>query len=368
MSRRKIYRRDEGQALVLVALAFVLLVGMLGLALDGANAFGQRRLVSNATDAAAIAGTRELIARLNRSDGSAHIYDTIESFLTSRNDLRGAAVTWRAYYVDRLSPEGSLGELTPTSGRPPSGSDGVRLEVVISFPTYFMGVFGQRTLSVSGRSVAVYGPLGTALGQDMAPMALSVTGLEILKREGTVRLDLKGTIADNLPWVLIDPLNPDAGSVQEGLPDDVITAADIKHVSFAEVAVAPDTGDDCLSATQVDSLTYWWCKGSPNKLRINRELPSNGPDFDILNPAIEWRKDNRNVLVLPVYADSVRVVAGEDQYFYELVNFVAVEIRRFNDDEGILRVRHLPNYATAGALIGDGSGVETGVWAINLTR
>jgi Putative Flp pilus-assembly TadE/G-like len=355
--------RVEGQALIMVALAFVLLVAFLGLAIDGANAFGQRRLIGNAVDAAAIAGARELIAQLDRGNGGTAVNDAIETFLSGEHNLQGAALSWQAFYVDRLNPDGSLGPVVD-GARPPSGADGVRVEALITYPTYFMGVFGQRTMSVSGAGAAVFGPLGTAVGQDLVPVALSVTGLEILQDEGTVQLDLRGSIVDALALMPYDPMDPTANQ----LPDDVITAADIKHVSFAEVSVAPVTGDDCLAGTPQASLTYWWCQGSPNKLRINRELPWGDPNYATLNSAITWRRDNREVLVLPVYADSMRSVGGVDEIYYTLVNFVAVEIRGYNTSQGVLRLRHLPNYATAGAMVGDGSGVETGVWAVNLTR
>lgn len=367
------YTRERGQAAVLAAFAFILLVGALGLALDGANAFGQRRLIGNAADTAAIAGARALASEISepsaspisfQSNGSTTVNAAIEAFLSDRNDLGGATLTWEAFYVERLAPEGSLGAVID-GGKPPNGADGVRVETTITFPTYFMAAFGRRTLTVSGSGTAVFGPLGTAVGQDLAPLALSVTGAQILEDEGEVRLDLENYIVENTVPEYIDPLNPDLGFLPFALPDDVITSADIKHVSFAEVSEAPDTGDDCLAGTVENSLTYWWCQGSPNKLSFNRELPAGDPNFSELNASITWRKNNRDLLVLPVYVDSVR---GDDEAYHELVNFVAVEIVSFNSAEGVLRVRHLTNYATAGAMIGAGSGVATGVWAINLTR
>ncbi|NJN17322.1 MAG: hypothetical protein HC822_14150 [Oscillochloris sp.] len=349
-------QRRPGQAIVLAALAFVLLVAMLGLAIDGANAFGQRRRLSNAVDAAAMAATRELIRQKDSGSGAA-INQAIGDFLSDRHGYNAAALTWAAFYVERLDPEGSLGPVTD-AGNPPSAADGVRVEVRFRFPTYFMGVFGQQDLGVSAAGTAVYGPLGTAVGQDLAPVALSVSGLEILKREGTVDLDMRGRMAADNFWDFFPDL----------IPDDVITQANIRHVSFSAVAGLPVTGDDCSSSMPVDNLTYWWCHGSPNKLPINRELPSADPSWSNLNSAIRWRTNNRPLLVVPVYADSLRFEGGTLVPYSQLVNFVAVEIRRFNRSQGVLTIRHDPNYATSGAMIGDGSGVETGVWAVNLTR
>lgn len=368
MNRRLIVRRAEGQSAVLAALCFAVMVGFLGLAIDGSNAFGQRRRLANATDAAALAGARALLARRNdsgagfRNNSGTRTFDAIEEFLTTRHELSDGAVSWRAYYVDRLDPEGSLGEVVRGS-RAPSASDGVRVEVSYSFDTYFMGVFGRRELGVGGRAAAVFGPLGTAIGQDLAPLALSNTGRQILMDQGTVRIDLRDSIADEIGnpanWPFIDPLNPDLGRIPLTMPADVIASADVKHVSFAEVSTPPETGDDCL-ASSAESLTFWWCQGSPNKLRINRQLPTNGADLDHLSGAIEWRENHRPILVLPEY--------GDIGIYYEIVSFVAVELRSYNSATGVLTVERLDNYATAGAMVGEGSGVETGVWAVNLTR
>jgi hypothetical protein len=372
MFLQSLKQREPGQAVVIVALAFVLLVGCLGLALDGANAFGQRRLVGNATDAASIAATRTLASELAnpvllsyRSSGGTAIRTTIEDFLTSRNDLGGATLTWRAFYVDRLDPEGSMGEVV-IGGRPPTGADGVRVETTIEFPTYFMAALGQRTLNVSGAGTSVYGPLGTAIGQDLVPLALSNTAEQKLKDEVEVDLDLRGYLA-SLPPPYLDPLNPDLGfdPTYTFPPSDVIASYDIIHVSFAEVTGAPATGDDCMAGTPVDSLTYWWCNGSPNKLRFNRQLPNGGPDYNFLNPTITWRRDNRNILVMPVWAYGIDADGNLQQ---EIKNFIAAEIVSFDSTTGVLRLRHLPNYATAGAMLGEGSGVPNGVWAVNLKR
>lgn len=356
-----LHSRRPGQAAVLAALCFVLLVGALGLAIDGASAFGERRRISAATDAAAMAGSRALLANLSRGNGGTRVNNAIEEFLTDRHDL-GATLTWQAFYVDRASPDGTMAPVVD-GARPPSGTDGVRVQVTYSFPTYFMGVFGQRSLTVGSSATAIFGPLGTAVGQDLAPLAISNTGRERIQDEGTVRIDLKGKLIEELNdpanWEYIDPLNPDLGLQPPEFPDDLITQADIKHVSFADVSGAPGTGDNCGGPAN-NSLTYWWCNGSPNQLQINRQLPAGDPSFSRLDGAIEWREDNRPVLVLPEY--------GDIGLYYELVGFIAVELRSYNPTTGVLVVRHLENYATAGAMVGEGSGVETGVWAINLKR
>ena len=49
------YEKDRGQALIVVAVGLVLLIGILGLVIDGGNAFLDRRNAQNAADSAALA-------------------------------------------------------------------------------------------------------------------------------------------------------------------------------------------------------------------------------------------------------------------------------------------------------------------------
>lgn len=51
-------QRSSGQALVIIAIAMMALVGMVGLAIDGANTFADRRQAQNAADSAAMAVAR----------------------------------------------------------------------------------------------------------------------------------------------------------------------------------------------------------------------------------------------------------------------------------------------------------------------
>ncbi|MFN3929765.1 MAG: pilus assembly protein TadG-related protein, partial [Thermoflexus sp.] len=52
--------RSRGQVLVLIAIAFVGLLALTALALDGSNAYGQRRRAQNGADAGALTGARFL--------------------------------------------------------------------------------------------------------------------------------------------------------------------------------------------------------------------------------------------------------------------------------------------------------------------
>lgn len=61
MTRNRRQRSEEGQALVLLALAFIILLGFVGLAIDGGIVYTERRRAQNAADAAAMAGALSIL-------------------------------------------------------------------------------------------------------------------------------------------------------------------------------------------------------------------------------------------------------------------------------------------------------------------
>src|SRR6476661_2772831 len=100
--RRLFAQRNEGQAVVLAALAFIVLVAALGLALDGANAYNQRRNANNAADAAALAGTRALLDGNKSGTGTnSDVFLAVQTYLNNHLPASSGSFTWNAYYIDR---------------------------------------------------------------------------------------------------------------------------------------------------------------------------------------------------------------------------------------------------------------------------
>lgn len=121
----------RGQVLVIFALALIPILGFVGLAIDGGNAFVQRGLVQNGADAAVLAALRE-IARLNPTAAG----DRINEY-ARRNAGPNATVDWS--FIDNLDNVASN----------PSDATGVRVTVGLTFPTLFMGILNIPTASVS---------------------------------------------------------------------------------------------------------------------------------------------------------------------------------------------------------------------------
>lgn len=163
---------ERGQSLVLVALCAVVLVGMVGLSVDGGNAYNQRRIAQNAADAAAMGGTYEVyqqhksvysgtwdegvtrakintaaeaigIADTNGIPGDA-INDNIEAFFT---DVNGTVI------------RNSAGEPCIVNGGNCSaqgrGKWGVHVVTTQRFTAYFAGIIGWNELTVRAGAVSV---------------------------------------------------------------------------------------------------------------------------------------------------------------------------------------------------------------------
>ena len=158
----KIFRKEEGQTLVLTALCMAAMTGFMGLALDVGVLFRAKRNMQIAADAAAISAAQDYM--WNQSVSSAQTAGRSASaanFFT--NGTNGATVTIN----------------TPPASGPNAGSAGFS-EAIVTQPTstFFMGIFGQTSVAVTARAVAGTPSNGSACIWLMAPSGngLSVKG------------------------------------------------------------------------------------------------------------------------------------------------------------------------------------------------
>ncbi|MEP7190064.1 MAG: pilus assembly protein TadG-related protein, partial [Roseiflexaceae bacterium] len=172
-------QRNEGQAVVLAALAFVVMIGALGLALDGANAFNQRRNANNAADAAAMAGTRALLDGNKSGNGkNRDVFRAVQAYLDNHLPATNGTLTWNAHYIDRIGNQ--IGGAIPNNGADVEGIDmqdaakvrGIAVDVQFTFNTFFMPLLGRNDLTVAGYGLALVGALGGATGADLVPLAI----------------------------------------------------------------------------------------------------------------------------------------------------------------------------------------------------
>lgn len=148
-------RRDRGQALVLLAVSLVALIGMIGLVIDGGFAYVHRRQMQNAADAGAHDGTAILAAQ----------YNTVCSYEAA---ARQAAV--KAALANGVVKASSITVgLTDINGAPTPTCDsartmGVSVAVGQPYDTYFAGVLGITQIAAGADAIARYGFVNALLG------------------------------------------------------------------------------------------------------------------------------------------------------------------------------------------------------------
>jgi Flp pilus assembly protein TadG len=166
-----VVRRDEaGQAIVVVALALVAILGILGLATDIGYLRYTKRQLQTAADAAAIAGAAELaygdVTSAAQADSAANGFT---------NGTNGATVAVN-------NP--------PQSGQHIGNSDYVEAIVAKSAPTFFAKAFGVNTVTLQARAVAYVGSASNCV------FALNPSGGETVSVGGSATLSSQCGIVD----------------------------------------------------------------------------------------------------------------------------------------------------------------------------
>jgi hypothetical protein len=142
----KMFKDRKGAVLVIVAVALVFIFGMTALVTDVGLAYAQRRHLSNALDAAALAGAQELPYDSGEADRLAKIY-------LVKNDVDPADVQVI------IAADNSSIEL-------------IGLEVV---PLFFAKVIGYDTVDVGAKAKVIVGPLST-IGSGIRPFIIENLG------------------------------------------------------------------------------------------------------------------------------------------------------------------------------------------------
>jgi hypothetical protein len=165
---------ERGQILVLFVLSLVVMLLMAGLVVDAGYAYSQNRIVQNASDFAAMAGTRIVGEELtgNATNGTAlNVYQAIDSALAANH-----AQLVTAKYVDSSgNVKGDVVALgtAPGSGNPgtiPSGANGVVVNASTSWHPFFLGIIGVSSWSAGTTATAI--TPGTSTGGGVLPIGM----------------------------------------------------------------------------------------------------------------------------------------------------------------------------------------------------
>ncbi len=153
-------RARSGQTLVLVALMLTALIGLAALAIDGNNAYAQRRRAQNAADAGALAGTRALWLAQHGAGNESTILQAIHQIAEAQgipdtdgrpgNEFNGNIQAF--YYISDTV------QISIPAGAIPPNARGVRVVVQNPFRSFLAAVIGHTVLRVSAQALAIYFP------------------------------------------------------------------------------------------------------------------------------------------------------------------------------------------------------------------
>ena len=122
---------ERGQALVIIALAMIGLIGLTGLAIDGGNVYSDRRHAQNAADASALAAG---LARFRENPGQTALTTNVENAALDRAESNG-------YDNDGVSNIVEV-HVPPISGEYRGDNAYLQVIIISNVSTYFARVIG----------------------------------------------------------------------------------------------------------------------------------------------------------------------------------------------------------------------------------
>lgn len=206
---RVVRRGEEGErgvVIIIVAVAMVVLLGLIAIAIDGSFGFVQNRRAQNATDFAAYAAAQQLNDSTYCNGTTALTMQEVTALiqkLISENDS-GIGTSWTAQYVSSSGTVIPNSTFTPTSSdtsEPPPGACGVTVAATQTWSPFFAGVLGIHQLGGYASSKVS----NTATGQPFSIIALNKVGPHEILGGGTGTFVVSGDIVlntnvANMPW------------------------------------------------------------------------------------------------------------------------------------------------------------------------
>jgi hypothetical protein len=168
--RRKRATNDRGAVMIVMAGGLVGLVALAGLALDGGRAYGERRQMQNAADAASMAATRELARIITGETTDASLIRAAALDAADENGADLSEVTCTLVDFERVAieacPTGS------TLSQPATDYSGVLVETEQTQDTFFMKAVGHSSFTAAADATAQVGQVG---GSFVAPFVFCGT-------------------------------------------------------------------------------------------------------------------------------------------------------------------------------------------------
>lgn len=314
------FRKENGQAAVMLAIGVVVLLIFAALAIDAGNMYTVKREAQNAADAAAMAGTRQLVLECSGAAAptEANILNGV-SQMSLANAKIGATSAVKSWYVKE---DGS--QLNPNPlplGAVPCGCEatkarGVQVEITVPAKSFFGSLVGQGA-TVKASAKARYAPLGAA-SSGVFPITRRYDPTNWPEPGEVMQIRL----TDNLPatqgnfgW-LTWYNDPSATALSNGLT---------WPGTFANPPTAPQHTQGYCDVTGLGSPTVMDCNRPGGRTLSIGEWVQGSPGNvnSMKDELIQLMKDER-VLILPLY-DGTPQGQGSN-FYYQVAAFAAYQL------------------------------------------
>lgn len=176
--RRDRSRSDQGQILVIVGVGLIAMIAMVGLVIDGGNAWGEQRQAQNAADAMANAGATVIAQHIKGATKTSGDVGCAVEAAASLNEVTNPTAVYTDVYGVVITPEVQVAACGGGGGIP-SSAQGVKAQGDRDFDTYLMRVVGISNLTASADATSVAGLLtGTCVassGCGLLPVTFPLT-------------------------------------------------------------------------------------------------------------------------------------------------------------------------------------------------
>jgi hypothetical protein len=166
MKARLVRTKASGQSLPLIALMIVVLIAMVGLAVDVGNTYAEQRSTVRASNSAAITGMSQVIGNSQDSNVYQSVVKSLEAnglqiAPRGQEPAAGQRLLTATYLDAQGKSLGKVGDFGNTA--PPNGIKYLQVNVGGKVDTYFARVVGQNTLPVGADAFAARGTCSTGV-------------------------------------------------------------------------------------------------------------------------------------------------------------------------------------------------------------
>jgi Flp pilus assembly protein TadG len=285
-------KHEEGQSLVLIALAMVALVAIVGLVVDGGRVYAARRQSQNASDAGAFAGASVLATRTGSGPSDdAKIRDAVRAYALDNGIAATSDIT--AYYMNHATQLSQVG-----TGTVPSNATGIRVYTTINIPTFLIGVVSRGHLA----STKTFATAQTGLLQKVTKVMPVTIKDQAFTYGQPYQLQGQDTGPGNFQWL------------------DFTKIGDSKCSSPNEQELADRLNPYDNTPVTLDLSSDTWICGAPGE-KVGK---------DVRNSLDSWLanfSDADRIWIVPIYDTTT----GQGQNFnYHIIKFAAFEFSGYD--------------------------------------